>query len=127
MRLPALAHPDRYVGLYVVDFGQTVSVGYTADEVAMLLESEAHRDVKVYRIHDARPDGSMELTGVPFQRFQLETGLFFYCRDLAIARREFGQIRSLAEEGPLPCRAQLLLGKLVYSDSYLEEARQASN
>jgi len=113
MRLPVLAHPDRYVGLYVVDFGQTVSVGYTADEVAMLLESEAYRDVKVYRIYDARPDGAMELKGVPFQRFQLETGLFFYCRDLAGARREFGQIRRLAEESPLPCRAQLLLGKLA--------------
>ncbi len=110
MRMPALEHPDRYTGLYVVDFGPTCAVGYTAEEVAMLLESEAHRDVTVYRICRAWPDGRMELKGVRRERFRLETGLLFYSRELATARREYRQLARLAGKRPLPCRAQLLLG-----------------
>jgi hypothetical protein len=110
MRLPKLEHPDGYVGLYVVDFGATCSVGYTAEEVAMLLESEAHAEAKVYRIYDAAPDGRLALKGVPRERFQLETGLFFYYRDLEAARRGFEEMRGLASAQGLPCRAQLLLG-----------------
>jgi len=111
MRLPHLEHPDRYAGLYVVDFGQTCSVGYTAEEVAMLLESEDYADAKVYRIAGARPDGTLELIGVPRGIFELETGLFFYRRDLPAARGDFDDLRRLAEPG-LPCRAQLLLAAL---------------
>ncbi len=111
MKLPTLEHPDRYTGLYVVDFNDTCGVGYTAGEVAMLTESEAYAYVKVYRIYRAKPDGTMELKGVPSERFQLETGLFFYSRDMETARREFDEIRRLAD-GNLPCRAQLLLGAL---------------
>ena len=119
MKLPTLEHPDRYTGLYVVDFGpstslragDTCAVGYTAEEVAMLLESEKYAHVKVYRICRARPDGTMELKGVPSERFQLETGLFFYSRDMETAQREYDEIRRLAD-GKLPCRAQLLLGAL---------------
>ncbi len=111
MKLPTLEHPDRYTGLYVVDFDDTCAVGYTAEEVTMLLESEAYANVKVYHIHGAKPDGTMELKGVPSERFQLETGLFFYSRDMETARREFDKIRHLTD-GKLPCRAQLLLGAL---------------
>lgn len=112
MRLPKLEHPDGYAGLYVVDFGETVGVGYTAEEAAMLLDSEAYRDVKVYRIHRAFPDGTMELKGVPGRRFQLETGVFFYSPNLAAARRDYSGMSTLARQRPLPCRAQLFLGKL---------------
>ena len=110
MNLPRVAHPEGYRGLYVVDFGATCSVGYTAEEVALLLESEAYSEAKAYRICRARPDGTMELKGVPRERFMLETGLFFYSRDLASARGDYDQLRALAEAEPLPCRAQLLLG-----------------
>ena len=110
MNLPRVAHPEGYGGLYVVDFGPTCSVGYTAEEVALLLESEAYAEAKVYRICRARPDGTMELKGVPRERFMLETGLFFYRRDLPAARGDYDQLRALAEAEPLPCRAQLFLG-----------------
>ncbi len=112
MKLPTLEHPDRYTDLYVVDFGDTCAVGYTAEEAAMLLESGKYAHVKLYRIHAARPDGTMELKGVANERFKLETGLFFYSRDLEAARREYDEIYSLAD-GHLPCRAQLLLGTLL--------------
>ena len=112
MDLPSLEHPDRYVGLFVVDFGETCSVGYTAEEVAALLDSEAYADAKVYRIHDARPDGSMALRGLSRRRFELESGMFFYRRDLPAARADYEALGELAESVPLPCRAQLLLADL---------------
>jgi len=112
MQIPNLEHADRYTGLFVVDFGDTVCVGYTAAEVAMLLESERYADAKVYRIYNAAPDGTMELVGVPAARFQQEAGLLFYRRDMAAAREDFEAVRRLAERTPLPCRAQLLLGVL---------------
>ena len=115
MNLPRVAHPEGYRGLYVVDFGATCSVGYTAEEVALLLESEAYADAKVYRICRARPDGTMELKGVPRERFMLETGLFFYSRDLASGRRDYDQLRALAGAEPMPCRARLYMGMPVTS------------
>ena len=40
MKLPKLERPDRYQGLYVFDFGDHAGVGFTAEEVAELLDSE---------------------------------------------------------------------------------------
>ena len=70
MNLPKIDTPERYVGLYVIDFRGQCGVGYTAEEVAELLESEKYTDVKVYKIHQARTDGTMELAGVPRDQWQ---------------------------------------------------------
>lgn len=40
MKLPPLQDPEKYTGLYIFDFGDHISVGYTADEVAIFLFSE---------------------------------------------------------------------------------------
>ena len=96
MKLPELQKPEKYVGLYIFDFGDHVGVGFTAEEVAELLESEQYKDGKVYRIHRAYPDGRLELKGVPAQIFELEAGMFFYSIDLETARRDFKELVSLA-------------------------------
>jgi hypothetical protein len=111
MKLPKLEKPDKYVGLYVFDFGDHVGVGFTADEVAELLESERYKDCKVYKIHRAYPDGRLELKGVPAERLQLEAGMFFYSNDLATANSDFKQLSSLAVRSSPPCRAKLHLAK----------------
>jgi hypothetical protein len=112
MKLPRLDNPPAYQGLYVFDFGGSVAVGYTAAEVAVLLDSEAHRDGKVYKIHRAYPDGTMELRGVPASRFLLETGMFFCSADPARARADFDALSRLAAEHPAPSRAKLQLATL---------------
>jgi len=104
-----LRQPQRYQGLYVFDFGAWSAVGYTAREVALLLEQERYRDGKVYRIERVAPDGSMELRGVSADRFQLETGMFFYDDDLDAARRDFAALRSAGAHAPPPCRVALQL------------------
>ena len=114
MKLPELQKTEKYVGLYIFDFGDHVGVGFTAEEVAELLESEKYRDGKVYRIHRAYPDGKLEIKGVPAQTFELEAGMFFYSGDLETVRRDFKALVNLAVRTAPPCRAKVHLGK--YSD-----------
>jgi len=111
-RLPDLPEPTRYQGLYVVDFGDSVSVGYTAAEVARLYESEEFSHIRAYRIYRALPDGTIELVGVPKDRFLLEDGLFFLRRQIGPARDDFEALKRLAAEHHAPCRAKLQLAEI---------------
>lgn len=109
MKLPQVKQADRYIGLYVVDFGQHCAVGFAAEEVAELLDSDAGRDVQVYRIHNAYPDGRLELIGVRREMFELEAGMFFYARDEKNAAEDFARLCALAEQMPSPSRAKVHL------------------
>jgi hypothetical protein len=130
MKLPKLQKPERYAGLYVFDFGDHAGVGFTAEEVAELLDSEKFKDGKVYKIHRAYPDGKLELKGVPAQRLQLEAGMFFYSTELETARGDFRRLVRLAVETAPPCRAKVHLASynddkfavaLIYPADYDDE------
>jgi len=111
MKLPELQKPEKYVGLYIFDFGDHTGVGFTDEEVAELLESERYADCKVYKIHKAYPDGKLELKGVPAQTFQLEAGMFFYSCEPETARSDFKRLIDLAVSTAPPCRAKVHLAK----------------
>lgn len=98
-------------GLYVVHHAGWSAVGWTRREVAAFLESERHRDAKIYRIQRVSPDGLLELSGVPTSRFQMESGLFFYRNDLESAQDDFRSLQALAEQAPPPCPAILHLAQ----------------
>jgi hypothetical protein len=130
MKLPKLEKPDRYVGLYVVDFGDHSGVGFTAQEVAELFESERYKDCKAYKIHRAYPDGRLELKGVRREIFQLEAGMFFYSADIDTARDDYKRLVKLGVETELPCKAKVHLAKfsddkfavaLIYPAEYDDE------
>lgn len=112
MKLPELESPEKYRGLYVFDFGDQVAVGYTADEIAVLLESQRYADGKVYRIHRAMPDGTMELQGVSRETFLKEDGLFFYRDDPDLAEEDFQTLVREAANAPPPCRMKLHLARI---------------
>ena len=114
MELPKLQKPDKYVGLYIFDFGDHCAVGFTAAEIAELLESEKYKSGKVYKIHRAYPDGTLEIKGVPAETFQLEAGMFFYSSDCETARQDFKKLIDLAVTAAPPCRAKVHLAR--YSD-----------
>jgi len=114
MKLPELQKPEKYVGLYIFDFGDHTGVGFTAEEIAELLESEKYRDGKVYKIHRAYPDGRLEIKGVPRETFELEAGMFFYSSEPETARRDFKELVNLAVKSAPPCRAKVHLAQ--YSD-----------
>ena len=130
MKLPQLNTPAKYVGLYVIDFGDQCALGYTAEEVASLLESERFRQAKVYKIHRAQPDGALELHGVSRSRFDIESGMFFHCRDQAGAQVDYQRLLDWSREQSPPCRAKLQLAQgpqatfiiaLVYPAEYEQE------
>jgi hypothetical protein len=107
MKTAKVDNAEKYIGLYLVDFGEYSSVGFTAQEVAEILESERFADAKVYKIHNAYPDGKLELVGVNREIFQLESGMFFYSSDPDVCRKDFDNLVKLAVENPAPCRAKL--------------------
>ena len=111
MKLPKLEKPEKYVGLYIFDFGDHVGTGFTAQEVAELLESEKYKDCKVYKIHRAWPDGKLELKGIRAETFQLEAGMFFYSTELETAKKDFKNLVNLAVKSAPPCRAKLNLAE----------------
>jgi hypothetical protein len=130
MKLPELQKTEKYVGLYIFDFGGHTGVGFTAQEVAELLESEKYRNGKVYKIHKAYPDGKLELKGVPTETFQLEAGMFFYSSDIDSARRDFKELVGLAVKASPPSRAKVHLSQydeekfvvaLIYPAEYDDE------
>ncbi|HEC02758.1 MAG TPA: hypothetical protein ENI81_04385 [Phycisphaerales bacterium] len=130
MELPKLEKPEKYVGLYIFDFGDHTGVGFTAQEVAELLESEKYAGGRVYKIHKAYPDGKLEMKGVSAETFQLEAGMFFYSNDAETSRRDFKQLVELAVRAAPPCRAKVHLAgfgdesyavALIYPAEYDDE------
>jgi hypothetical protein len=111
MKLPELKNSEKYVGLYIFDFGDHCGIGFTAEEVAELFESEKYKNCKAYKIHKAYPDGRLELKGVRPELFQLEAGIFFYSGDLETAKADFKRLVNLAVKSAPPCRAKLHLAK----------------
>jgi len=124
MKLPRLDPSKKYDGLYVVDFstaaegGDVVGVGYTAEEVAMLLESQRYATANVYKVHRVRPDGTVELKGVPRSRFESESAFVFCSRHEERARNDYHDLVALAEAHPLPCRARIQWGALSYKPAF---------
>lgn len=112
-RLPRLTDPQRYQGLYVVDFGDTLSVGYVAGEVATLFESNRFPRMRAFRIHRALPDGTVSLAQVSRDRFRpgTEEALFFLQDSEPAARDDFDTLRDLAEDR-FPCPARVELAEL---------------
>ena len=130
MKLPEIQNSKKYIGLYVIDFGDSCAVGYTATETASLLESEKYTNVKVFKIVNARPDGSLELKGMINERFQLESGMFFHCLNSETAIADFDQLSTYADNSTCPCKAKLQLAHdaegnnilgLIYPAEYEEE------
>lgn len=109
MKLPEIPNADRYTGLYIVDFGDHCGVGFLAEEVAELLESERFSDIHIYKIHNAYPDGRLELRGIGQELFSLEAGMFFYAADKDTAHREYQQLSDCADRTGPPCRAKIQL------------------
>ncbi len=112
MKLPELQDSQRYTGLYIVDFKDHCGVGFRAEEVAELLESEQFQDIHVYKIHNAYPDGRLELRGIDNKLFQMEAGLLFYAQDEPTARRDYHKLAETAEQDGPPCRAVIHLARL---------------
>ncbi len=109
MNLPEVKNADKYTGLFVVDFGDHCGVGFVAEEVAELLESEQFTEVQIYQVHRANPDGTMELKGVNKETFQLEAGMFFYAADADTAQDDYQKLLAWSGKQLPPARCKIQL------------------
>lgn len=109
MKLPPTANPERYVGLYLYDFGTHVSLGYTAAEIRVLRESKEHCDGTAYEVYRVSENGGFELRGAIDQRLTMCEAICFLRRDGGAARRDYEELCEAAKLLPLPCDAELQL------------------
>lgn len=109
MKLPPLRHPERYAGLYLLDLGDRVCVGYTADEVAVLLASDRCRSAAAYLIHRVDERGNVELAGVSANHLVRRDILIFAFDSPDAAQAEFSRLRRLATDTPAPCPCSMEL------------------
>lgn len=91
------------------DFGDRVSVGYTAGEIAMLHRSPAHKNGTVYQIYRVDERGGLELRGVVDGAIAAREAICFLRRSGADARRDYESIQQAAYASPLSCEAELRL------------------
>lgn len=102
MNIPRLDQPERYTGLFIYDFGDHVSVGYTAEEVDVLTRSELHKSGSAYQIYRVTDSGAMELRGIDSVRVGAQEAMLFQFHDPADAAAAFDDLVRLAQDDPLP-------------------------
>jgi hypothetical protein len=115
-KLPALSDPVRYTGLYIFDFGDHVSVGYTAEEIEYLLDDPRYTDGTVYKIYRAHPDGTLEIRSIEPQNWGGSTGMVFYFPNRDSANEGFNHLRELAKQTQPPENFELIVVDLVGED-----------
>ena len=116
MNLPSLNHPELYQGLYVFDFGEHVAIGYTAEEIEVLLGSPEHKDGRAYKIHHATAAGEMSLRGLSRLDANVLEGMVFYRASADAARADFEALKQSARVSAPPAVLHWRLG----SDSQAE-------
>jgi hypothetical protein len=95
-KLPVLSDPAKYAGLYIFDFGDRVSVGYTAEEIEFLLAESKYAGGGVYKIYRAFSDGKLEIRGVNALGWTVSTGIVFWFADYEGTVKAFDQLKGLA-------------------------------
>ena len=116
MKVPPLANPENYVGLYLYDFETHVSVGYTAVEICYLRESRTHRHGTAYEIYRVTEQGGFELRGVLDSHLAAREAMCFLRKEPAAARRDYDDLGRLAEHTPVPCAVELHLAVVCSFD-----------
>jgi len=116
MKLPAVSNPTRYTGLYVYDFGDHASIGYTAAEVRILQESREYRSGTAYEIYRVNEFGGFELRGATVQRLAAMDTVVRLHRRGADARRDYESLRGHAEGDPIPAPVELHLARAYAFD-----------
>ena len=109
--LPAMVDPTRYRGLYAFDFGDQVSIGYTAGEIRHLRQSPAHQGGTIYEIYRVDESSKIELRGVRDTTFFVQEAICFLRFEGTKARFDFDEISRAALAVPLPCSAELRLAR----------------
>jgi len=116
MKLPPVHDPGKYAGLYVYDFGDRVSIGYTANEVRMLREVPEHRGGTAYEIYRVNERGGFELRGSSADRLGATEAMCFLRGSGAKARGDYDELVAAAERVPIGANVEAVLGRVYDFD-----------
>lgn len=108
--------PNNARGKFIYELGGIKRYDCTAEEIAIWLEDPTQRGGAIYRVHRAYPDGRMEIKGISADRWELESGLFFYRENADSARIDFSILAHGGEVAP-PCRCFVHLAERAVADS----------
>jgi hypothetical protein len=115
-KLPALSDPVRYAGLYIFDFGDHVSVGYTAEEIEYLLADPKYADGAVYKIYRAHPDGTLEIRSIEPLAWGSWTGMVFRFANRKSANEGFEHFKKISSNIQPPEDFEIILVELKGED-----------
>ncbi|MCZ6654270.1 MAG: hypothetical protein O7D91_14735 [Planctomycetota bacterium] len=110
MNLPRLNYPELYQGLYVFDFGEHVAVGYTAEEIEVLLGSPEFKGGRAYKIHHATAAGELSLRGLSRMDVNVREGMVFYRASADASRGDFEALKQSATTSAPPAVLHWRLG-----------------
>ncbi|MCG3138213.1 MAG: hypothetical protein HJJLKODD_02074 [Phycisphaerae bacterium] len=96
MKIPHLPQPQDYIGLYIYYWRDLARVGYTAEEIALLLSSPQVSGGQAFEIHHATAAGEFALRGVTHIDVQQREGLRFWQTSMAAAQIEYRHLVELA-------------------------------
>jgi hypothetical protein len=117
-KLPALTDPVKYTGLYIFDFGDHAAVGYTAEEIKILLAEEKYAGGEVYRIYRAHADGTLDLCSVNPQSWSQTTGIVFRFDDKIAALQAMDELASLVAEASPPGEVEAVVVQKEDEDTF---------
>ncbi len=109
MQPPPIDNPQRLVGLYAFDFGEHVSYGYTANEIAVLQNAPEHADGHAYLIVAVDPDGRMAMRGVTLADLHSEEAMVFAHSAAGAAGQSLKKLEELANDTPAPTLIRAVL------------------
>ncbi len=109
MKLPFVPDPQKYAGLFAFDFGEWVSIGYTAEEIRILLAAPEYASGQAYRIHRVDENGRFELAGVRERDLAGEDMMIFARTDADRAADDFRDLRKMAAANPPPATIRVEL------------------
>lgn len=125
MRLPLVSDPQRYRGLYAIDFGAWTALGFTGEEVAWLLASDEHAEALAYRVERVDGDGRMELRGVSRTSLAGSAMMLFASVDSDKAFADFQALQQAARAQPPPHAIEIALLDLPGENPHAVSLRYA--
>ena len=100
MNLPKLQNPQLYQGLYVLDHGHQVAVGYTAEEIELLQSADECLGAQIYYIHHATVEGQLSLKGIAKIDSARKETLCFIRNEVSATKLDFQQLKQLVMLNP---------------------------
>jgi len=112
LRLPPVPDPHRYAGLFVLEFVEHTSIGFTAGEIALLRGMDEYADCRFWQIYRVNESGGFELRALSEASLATREAWCIQRADAGQARQDFRRMIAAATEEPVTFPAEVHLARL---------------